>query len=405
MKEKLDKIEAAIEDIREGKFVIVVDDEDRENEGDFICAAEKVTPEMVNFMLKHGRGVLCAPLTEERCDELELEMQANVNTSMHSTPFTISVDKLEGCTTGVSIWDRAATLQALANPESKPETFGRPGHIFPLRARTRGVLRRAGHTEAAVDLARLAGLNPAGALIEIMNDDGSMARLPELLKLSEELDLKIISIADLIAYRIRTESLIEIGVEVEMPTAYGHFRLIPFKQLSNGMEHVALIKGSWTPDESVLVRVHSSCITGDIFGSMRCECGEQLHKAMQMIEKEGKGVLVYMNQEGRGIGLLNKMKAYKLQEEGLDTVDANLHLGFRADERDYGVGAMILREVGVGKIRLMTNNPKKRIGLESYGLAIVENVPLEIEPNKYNAFYMETKKKRMGHSLRFPKGE
>lgn len=405
MKEKLDKIEAAIEDIREGKFVIVVDDEDRENEGDFICAAEKVTPEMVNFMLKHGRGVLCAPLTEVRCDELELEMQANVNTSMHSTPFTISVDKLEGCTTGVSIWDRAATLQALANPESKPETFGRPGHIFPLRARTRGVLRRAGHTEAAVDLARLAGLNPAGALIEIMNDDGSMARLPELLKLSEELDLKIISIADLIAYRIRTESLIEIGVEVEMPTAYGHFRLIPFKQLSNGMEHVALIKGSWTPDESVLVRVHSSCITGDIFGSMRCECGEQLHKAMQMIEKEGKGVLVYMNQEGRGIGLLNKMKAYKLQEEGLDTVDANLHLGFRADERDYGVGAMILREVGVGKIKLMTNNPKKRIGLESYGLTIVENVPLEIEPNKYNAFYMETKKKKMGHSLRYPKGE
>lgn len=405
MKEKLDKIEAAIEDIKDGKFVIVVDDEDRENEGDFICAAEKVTPEMVNFMLKHGRGVLCAPLTEERCDELELEMQANVNTSMHSTPFTISVDKLEGCTTGVSIWDRAATLQALANPDSMPETFGRPGHIFPLRARTRGVLRRAGHTEAAVDLARLAGLYPAGALIEIMNDDGSMARLPELLKLSEELDLKIISIADLIAYRIRTESLIEIGVEVEMPTAYGHFRLIPFKQLSNGMEHVALIKGSWTPDESVLVRVHSSCITGDIFGSMRCECGEQLHKAMQMIEKEGKGVLVYMNQEGRGIGLLNKMKAYKLQEEGLDTVDANLHLGFRADERDYGVGAMILREVGVGKIRLMTNNPKKRIGLESYGLTIVENVPLEIEPNKYNAFYMETKKKKMGHSLRYPKGE
>ncbi len=405
MKEKLDKIEAAIEDIKDGKFVIVVDDEDRENEGDFICAAEKVTPEMVNFMLKHGRGVLCAPLTEERCDELELEMQANVNTSMHSTPFTISVDKLEGCTTGVSIWDRAATLQALANPDSKPETFGRPGHIFPLRARTRGVLRRAGHTEAAVDLARLAGLYPAGALIEIMNDDGSMARLPELLKLSEELDLKIISIADLIAYRIRTESLIEIGVEVEMPTAYGHFRLIPFKQLSNGMEHVALIKGSWTPDESVLVRVHSSCITGDIFGSMRCECGEQLHKAMQMIEKEGKGVLVYMNQEGRGIGLLNKMKAYKLQEEGLDTVDANLHLGFRADERDYGVGAMILREVGVGKIKLMTNNPKKRIGLESYGLTIVENVPLEIEPNKYNAFYMETKKKKMGHSLRYPKGE
>ncbi len=402
MKEKLDKIEEAIEDIKNGKFVIVVDDEDRENEGDFICAAEKITPDMVNFMLKHGRGVLCAPLTEDRCVELELEMQSEVNTSIHSTPFTVSVDKLEGCTTGVSSADRAATFQALADVKSTPETFGRPGHIFPLRARNKGVLRRAGHTEAAVDLARLAGLYPAGALIEIMNDDGSMARLPELMKLSEEYDMKIISIADLIAYRIRTESLIQRGEEVDMPTAYGHFKLIPFRQLSNGLEHLALIKGTWEPDETILARVHSSCMTGDIFGSMRCECGEQLHKAMEMIEKEGKGVIVYMNQEGRGIGLMNKIRAYKLQEEGLDTVDANLHLGFNADERDYGVGAQILREIGAGKIRLMTNNPKKRIGLESYGLSIVENVPLEVQPNRYNAFYMQTKKDRMGHKLKYP---
>ena len=318
MKTKLDKIEDAIEDIKNGKFVIVVDDEDRENEGDFICAAEKVTPEMVNFMLKHGRGVLCATLTESRCDELELEMQSEVNTSIHSTPFTVSVDKLEGCTTGVSIHDRAATLQALADPNSTPDTFGRPGHIFPLRARNKGVLRRAGHTEAAVDLARLAGLNPAGALIEIMNDDGSMARLPDLMKIAEKHDMKIISIADLIAFRIRTESLIERGDEVDMPTAYGHFKLIPFRQISNGLEHIALIKGEWKSDEAILARVHSSCMTGDIFGSLRCECGEQLHKAMELIEKEGKGVIVYMNQEGRGIGLMNKIKAYKLQEEGLD---------------------------------------------------------------------------------------
>jgi len=399
MKMKLDKIEDAIEDIKNGKFVIVVDDEDRENEGDFICAAEKVTPEMVNFMLKHGRGVLCATLTESRCDELELEMQSEVNTSIHSTPFTVSVDKLEGCTTGVSIHDRAATLQALADPNSTPDTFGRPGHIFPLRARNKGVLRRAGHTEAAVDLARLAGLNPAGALIEIMNDDGSMARLPDLMKIAEKHDMKIISIADLIAFRIRTESLIERGDEVDMPTAYGHFKLIPFRQISNGLEHIALIKGEWKSDEAILARVHSSCMTGDIFGSLRCECGEQLHKAMELIEKEGKGVIVYMNQEGRGIGLMNKIKAYKLQEEGLDTVDANLHLGFNADERDYGVGAQILREIGACKLRLMTNNPKKRIGLESYGLSIVENVPLEIKPNRHNAFYMQTKKKRMGHKL------
>lgn len=401
MEIRLNTIEEAIADIKAGKFVIVVDDEDRENEGDFICAAEKITPEKVNFMLKHGRGILCASLTEERCDALELGMQVDVNTSIHSTPFTVSVDKLEGCTTGVSASDRASTFQALADPLSTPETFGRPGHIFPLRARTKGVLRRAGHTEAAVDLARLAGLNPVAALIEIMNEDGSMARMPQLFVLAEQFKLKIISIADLIAYRIRTESLIEKGEEVDMPTSYGRFRLIPFRQISNGLEHIALIKGTWEPDEPILVRVHSSCATGDIFGSMRCECGEQLHKAMQMIEEEGKGVLVYMIQEGRGIGLMNKIKAYKLQEEGLDTVDANTHLGFNADERDYGIGAQILRETGVSKIRLMSNNPKKRIGLESYGLTVVENVPLEVEPNKYNAFYMKTKKERMGHRLKY----
>jgi len=405
MEKKLNKIEDAIQDIKDGKFVIVVDDEDRENEGDFICAAEKITTDMVNFMLKHGRGVLCAPIVEERCDELELEMQVVNNTSIHSTPFTVSVDKLDGCTTGVSAKDRTATFRALANPESKPDTFGRPGHIFPLKARTKGVLRRAGHTEAAVDLARIAGLYPVGALIEIMNDDGTMARLPQLFDIADKFDLKIISISDLIAYRIRTESLIEKGVEVDMPTAHGHFKLIPFRQISNGLEHIALIKGDWKPDEPVLVRMHSSCMTGDIFGSMRCECGEQLHKAMELIEKEGKGAVVYMNQEGRGIGLMNKIKAYKLQEEGMDTVDANLHLGFNADERDYGVGAQILREIGVSKIRLMTNNPKKRIGLEAYGLSIVENVPIEIMPNKYNAFYMQTKKERMGHKLKYTGGK
>ena len=399
----LNTIEDALADIKAGKFVIVVDDEDRENEGDFICAAEKITPEMVNFMITHGRGVVCAPLTEDRCDELELEMQVEKNTSIHSTPFTVSVDKLEGCTTGVSAADRAATFQALADPTSIPETFGRPGHIFPLRARNKGVLRRAGHTEAAVDLARLAGLYPAGALIEIMNEDGTMARLPQLIDMAKKFDLKLISIADLIAYRLKTESLVEKGEKVNMPTAHGSFKLIPFRQVSNGMEHVALIKGEWEKDEPVLVRVHSSCMTGDIFGSMRCECGEQLHKAMEMIEKEGKGVIVYMNQEGRGIGLMNKIKAYKLQEEGLDTVDANLHLGFNADERDYGVGAQILREVGVTKIRLMSNNPVKRIGLEAYGLSIVENVPIEVAPNQYNAFYMQTKKERMGHNLKYSK--
>jgi 3,4-dihydroxy 2-butanone 4-phosphate synthase/GTP cyclohydrolase II len=398
-------IEDAIQDIKDGKFVIVTDDEDRENEGDFICAAEKITPEMVNFMITHGRGVVCAALTEERCEELDLEMQVDNNTSIHSTPFTVSVDKLEGCTTGVSTADRAATFQALADPTSTPETFGRPGHIFPLRACTKGVLRRAGHTEAAVDLARLAGLNPAGALIEIMNEDGTMARFPELVEIAKKFNLKLITIKDLIAYRLKSESLVEKGVKVDMPTAYGHFKLIPFRQLSNDKEHVALIKGEWEADEPILVRVHSSCVTGDIFGSMRCECGEQLHKAMELIEKEGKGVIVYMNQEGRGIGLMNKIKAYKLQEEGLDTVDANLHLGFNADERDYGVGAQILREVGVTKIKLMSNNPVKRIGLEAYGLSIVSNVAIEVNTNKYNAFYMQTKKDRMGHNLKFDKGD
>lgn len=400
MNNKLDRIEDAIEDIRNGKFVIVVDDEDRENEGDFICAAEKITADMVNFMLKHGRGILCATLTEDRCKELDLEMQTPVNTSIHSTPFTVSIDKIEGCTTGVSTADRAATLLALTDPSATPETFGRPGHIFPLQAKNRGVLRRAGHTEAGVDLARLAGLYPASALIEIMNEDGSMARLPDLMKISKEFGIRIISIEDLIAYRIKTETLIEAGSVVDMPTAYGHFKLIPYKQLSNGMEHVAIFKGEWEDNEPILVRVHSSCVTGDIFGSKRCECGEQLHKALEMIEKEGKGVLIYMNQEGRGIGLMNKIEAYRLQEEGMDTVDANLHLGFKADERDYGVGASILRDLGVTKMKLMTNNPQKRIGLEAYGLSIAENVSIEVRPNEYNQFYMETKKTKMGHDLK-----
>ncbi len=397
---KLNTIEEAIEDIREGKFIIVVDDEDRENEGDFIIAAEKVTPEKINFMLKHGRGVLCAPITEERCAELELEMQVPDNTSLLGTPFTVTVDKLgDGCTTGVSMYDRAQTILALADPKTKPSDLGRPGHINPLRARSRGVLRRAGHTEAAVDLARLAGLYPAAALIEIINEDGSMARLPDLVEVAKEHDMKLISIKDLIAYRLQKESIVENGVEVDLPTEYGHFKLIPFRQKSNGLEHIALIKGEIHKDDSVLVRVHSSCATGDIFGSKRCECGEQLHKSMQRIEAEGKGVIVYLNQEGRGIGLMEKMKAYKLQEDGLDTVDANLHLGFQADERDYGIGAQILRYLGVSKMRLMTNNPVKRVGLEAYGLTVVENVPIEVEPNPYNAFYMKTKKERMGHVL------
>lgn len=397
---KLNTIEEAIEDFRDGKFLIVVDDEDRENEGDFIVAAEKITPEKVNFMLTHGRGVLCAPITEERCRDLELDMQVTTNTSLLETPFTVTVDLLGGgCTTGVSMFDRAQTILALADPKTKPSDLGRPGHVNPLRARSRGVLRRSGHTEAAVDLARLAGLHPAGALIEIINEDGTMARLPELMEVSKKFDIKIICIKDLIAYRLKTESIVDKGEEVDMPTEYGHFRLIPFRQKSNGREHIALIKGEFTKDEPILVRVHSSCATGDIFGSMRCECGEQLHKSMQLIEKEGKGVVVYLNQEGRGIGLMEKIKAYKLQENGLDTVDANVHLGHQPDERDYGVGAQILRSIGVTKMRLITNNPIKRIGLEAYGLHIVENIPMEIKPNEYNAFYMRTKKERMGHIL------
>ena len=401
---KLNTIEEAIEDFREGKFLIVVDDEDRENEGDFIIAAEKITPEKVNFMLKNGRGVLCAPITEERCQELELDMQVANNTSLLGTPFTITVDKLGGgCTTGVSMFDRAETILALADPKTKPSDLGRPGHINPLRARSRGVLRRAGHTEAAVDLARLAGLYPAGALIEIINEDGTMARLPQLIEVAKKFDIKIICIKDLISYRLKTESIVENGVEVDLPTEYGHFRLIPFRQKSNGLEHIALIKGKFEPDEPILVRVHSSCATGDIFGSMRCECGEQLHKAMQHIEQEGKGVIVYLNQEGRGIGLMEKMKAYKLQEDGMDTVDANICLGHLADERDYGVGAQILRELGVHKMRLLTNNPVKRVGLEAYGLEIVENVPVETVPNPYNERYLRTKKERMGHTLHFNK--
>ncbi|MCE5227642.1 MAG: bifunctional 3,4-dihydroxy-2-butanone-4-phosphate synthase/GTP cyclohydrolase II [Porphyromonadaceae bacterium] len=397
---KLNTIEEAIEDFRQGKFLIVVDDEDRENEGDFIVAAEKITPEKVNFMLTHGRGVLCAPITEERCRDLELDMQVTTNTSLLETPFTVTVDLLGGgCTTGVSMFDRAQTILALADPKTKPSDLGRPGHVNPLRARSRGVLRRSGHTEAAVDLARLAGLQPAGALIEIINEDGTMARLPELMEVSKKFDIKIICIKDLIAYRLQTESIVDKGEEVDMPTEYGHFRLIPFRQKSNGREHIALIKGEFTKDEPILVRVHSSCATGDIFGSMRCECGEQLHKSMQLIEKEGKGVVVYLNQEGRGIGLMEKIKAYKLQENGLDTVDANVHLGHQPDERDYGVGAQILRSIGVTKMRLITNNPIKRIGLEAYGLHIVENIPMEIKPNEYNAFYMRTKKERMGHIL------
>ncbi len=396
---ELSSIEAALDDFRQGKFVIVVDDEDRENEGDFITAAEMITPEKVNFMLRNGRGVLCAPITMSRAAELELDHQVEDNTSMLGTPFTVTVDLLEGCTTGVSTHDRAATIRALADPNRKPSDFGRPGHINPLYAQDKGVLRRAGHTEAAVDLARLSGLQPAAALIEILNEDGTMARMPQLKEVAREHGLKIISIRDLIAYRLKQESLVERGVEADMPTADGHFHIIPFRQKSNGLEHVVLYKGTWTEDEPVLVRMHSSCMTGDIFGSQRCDCGEQLHKSMRMIEKEGKGLIVYLSQEGRGIGLMNKIAAYKLQEQGDDTVDANIHLGFRPDEREYGVGAQILREMGVGKIRLITNNPVKRVGLESYGLTIVENVPIVVEPNDYNRRYLETKRTRMGHKL------
>ena len=396
---KLSSIEDALKDFKEGKFVIVVDDEDRENEGDLIIAAEKITAEKVNFMLKHARGVLCAPITLSRCEELDLPHQVTDNTSVLGTPFTVTVDKLEGCTTGVSAHDRAATIQALADSTSTPQTFGRPGHINPLYAQDNGVLRRSGHTEAAVDLCRLAGLYPAGALMEIMNEDGSMARMPELQKLATEWGLKIITIADLIAYRLEKESIIEVGDEVDMPTRYGHFHLIPFRQQSNGLEHMALVKGKWERDEPVLVRVHSSCATGDTLGSLRCDCGQQLQKSMELIEKEGKGVVIYMQQEGRGIGLMNKVAAYKLQEEGYDTVDANLHLGFKPDERDYGCGAQMLRHLGVRKMRLLTNNPVKRVGLEAYGLEIAEIVPIEVTPNRYNERYLKTKQVRMGHKL------
>ena len=416
---KINTIEEALDDFRQGQFVIVVDDEDRENEGDFIIAAEKITPEKVNFMLQHGRGVLCCPITEQRCAELDLMHQVANNTSMLGTPFTVTVDKLEGCTTGVSAADRAATIRALADPSSKPETFGRPGHINPLYAKAGGVLQRAGHTEAGVDLARLAGLQPAAALIEIMNADGTMARMPQLQEVAKEFGLKIITIKDLIEYRLNHEfrsqnsevrnlkseitnlntSLIERGETVFLPTENGEFMLTPFRDLTTGLEHVVLTKGTWNADEPVLCRVHSSCMTGDVFGSKRCECGEQLAKAMQMIEKEGRGIIVYMNQEGRGIGLMNKIRAYKLQEQGEDTVEANVHLGFRPDERDYGVGAQILREMGAHKLRLMTNNPVKRVGLESYGIEIVENVPIEIQPNRWNERYMRTKKEKMHHNL------
>ena len=396
---KLSSIEDAVKDFKEGKFVIVVDDEDRENEGDLIIAAEKITPEKVNFMLKNARGVLCAPLTLSRAEELDLPHQVADNTSMLGTPFTITVDKLEGCTTGVSAHDRAETIKALADPKSTPQTFGRPGHINPLYAQDNGVLRRSGHTEAAIDLCKLAGLQPVGALIKIMNDDGTMARLPQLKEKAQQWGMKIISIKDIIAYRLKKESLIEVGEQADLPTAYGHFKLIPFRQSSNGLEHMALIKGEWDENEPILVRVHSSCATGDILGSKRCDCGEQLHKAMQMIEEQGKGVIIYMQQEGRGIGLMNKIAAYKLQEQGMDTVDANIHLGFKPDERDYGCGAQMLRHLGVHKMRLMTNNPTKRVGLEAYGLEIVENVPIEVSPNKYDYRYLKTKQDRMGHDL------
>ncbi|MBP3287933.1 MAG: bifunctional 3,4-dihydroxy-2-butanone-4-phosphate synthase/GTP cyclohydrolase II [Muribaculaceae bacterium] len=396
---KLDSIEEAIEAFRNGEFVIVVDDEDRENEGDLIMAAEKVTPEHVNFMITNARGELCAPLTISRCRQLDLPHQVEENTSMLGTPFTVTVDLLPGCTTGVSAHDRAATIRALADPTVQSKDFGRPGHVHPLYAQDEGVLRRPGHTEASIDLARLAGLQPAATLIEILKPDGTMARLPFLREKADEWGLKLISIRDLIAYRLRTESSVEQGEEVDMPTSHGHFRLIPFRQKSNGLEHIALIKGDVSTPEPVLVRVHSSCATGDIFGSQRCDCGDQLHKAMEMIEKEGRGVVLYLNQEGRGIGLMDKIKAYKLQEQGLDTVDANLHLGHKADERDYGVGAQILNALGVHRMRLMTNNPVKRIGLEGYGLSVEENVPIEVAPNDYNLRYMRTKKERMGHHL------
>jgi len=404
MEAKLNKIEEAIEDIKLGKVIIVVDDEDRENEGDFITAARNVTPDIINFMATHGRGLICAPLVEDRCEELGLNLMVGNNTVLHETPFTVSVDlRGHGCTTGISTSDRAKTVQALIDPETKPEDLGRPGHIFPLKARRGGVLRRAGHTEAAIDIARLAGFEPAGVLVEILNEDGTMARLPELLKIAEKFNLKIVSIKDLIAYRLKNETLIKREVSVKMPTEVGNFNLVAYKQTTNEMDHLALIKGTWEKDEPILVRVHSSCMTGDIFGSCRCDCGPQLQKSMEMIEEAGKGVIVYMNQEGRGIGLLNKLKAYKLQEEGRDTVEANIELGFQADQRDYGVGAQILRDLGVSKIKLMSNNPKKRTGLIGYGLEIVENVSIEVESNQHNKSYLETKRDKMGHSLKMDK--
>jgi 3,4-dihydroxy 2-butanone 4-phosphate synthase/GTP cyclohydrolase II len=396
----LHSIESAIEDIKAGRLVIVVDDEDRENEGDFITASRNATPEVINFMSKHGRGLICVPMLEERCDELGLELMVNNNTALHETAFTVSVDLLgHGCTTGISAHDRSKTVKALIDPNTKPEDLGRPGHIFPLRAKKGGVLRRAGHTEATVDLARLAGFEPSGVLVEIMNEDGSMARLPELRQIAEKFDFKIISIKDLIEYRIKRDSLIDEIVRVDMPTQYGHFKLVAFQEKNSSNEHLALIKGSWKPNEPVMVRVHSSCFTGDILASMRCDCGEQLHKAMQMVEKEGTGVILYMNQEGRGIGLLNKLKAYRLQEEGMDTVEANLHLGFQTDQRDYGVGAQILRHLGVTKLRLLTNNPKKRVGLIGYGLEIVENISLKVDPNPHNEKYLQTKRDKLGHEI------
>jgi 3,4-dihydroxy 2-butanone 4-phosphate synthase/GTP cyclohydrolase II len=397
---RLNTIEEGIEDIRRGKLLIVVDDEDRENEGDFICSAELITPEIVNFMAKHGRGLICAALPEERCEQLELDLMVGINTSLHETQFTVSVDFLnEETTTGVSAKDRALTINALVNPDTKPSDLGRPGHIFPLKAKAKGVLRRAGHTEAVVDLTRMAGLRPGGALVEIMNDDGSMARLDDLKKLSAKFGIKIIAIKDLITYTLERDSIIEKGERVSLPTEKGDFEFIPFRQISNGLEHSALVKGTWTKDEPVLVRLHSSCFTGDIFGSMRCDCGPQLHKAMEMVEAEGKGVVIYLSQEGRGIGLLNKIKAYRLQDEGMDTVQANLKLGFGEDERDYGVGASIMRELGLGKVRLISNNPVKRAGLEGYGIKIVETIPLVIESNPHNQFYLETKANKMGHNL------
>ncbi len=396
----LNTIQEGIEEIKKGKLLIVVDDEDRENEGDFITAARNVTPEVINFMSREGRGLICAPITEQRAAELELEQMVNNNTALHDTPFTVSIDLLgHGCTTGISTHDRAKTILALIDPETKPSDLGRPGHIFPLRAKDGGVLRRTGHTEATVDLARLAGFEPAGVLIEIMNPDGTMARLPELLEIAKKFDLKIISIKDLIEYRLKEDSLIEEITRVDMPTAFGHFTLVAFKEKVTGGEHLALVKGSWNEDEAVLTRVHSSCFTGDILGSLRCDCGDQLHHAMQMIEKEGKGLILYMNQEGRGIGLINKLKAYKLQEEGMDTVEANLHLGFKMDERDYGVGAQMLRYLGATKLKLMSNNPRKRAALKGYGIEIVEIVPIEIAPNHHNIDYLTTKRDKMGHEI------